>query len=134
MVTLRGKQPRAAIVTRWIARGLVLVVLGFWLWFAVCETIYYYPREGWAGIRIHLIQIAVFLALLALAWFFDLVAGAALIVLAGLSYYLWGRNIFVALVMCLPLLVTGALFVTAWVLGRQRLPVPPAAPLESAAP
>jgi hypothetical protein len=121
MKSVRSRQAQAEVVTRWTARGLTLAVMGFWLWFTVCSWFYEYPKEGWAGSQIHVFQTAIMVALLVLAYFFELAAGAAFIVLAGLSFYAWGRhNVFVALLMCLPMLLIGALYVAAWLLGRRR--------------
>src|SRR5512133_2340086 len=98
----RGKQSQAAVITRWTARGLSWVVMGFWLFFFVASFIAEYGEVGWDGVKIHVIQFAITIALLVLAFFFDLAGGVAFIALGALAYYGWGhRNPSVALTMCL---------------------------------
>lgn len=121
MKSERGKQSRAAVITRWTARGLTLLVMGFWLLFFVASFIAEYGEAGWGGVKIHVYQFAITIALLVLAFFFDLAGGVAFIVCSGLAYYGWGHRMpSVALTMCLPMLVIGVLYIAAWVLGRRK--------------
>jgi hypothetical protein len=121
MKSERIKQSRAAVAMRWTARGLSLLVMGFWLWFFSASLISEYATAGWAGSKIHVFQIAITIALLVLAFFLDLAGGVAFIVCSGLAYYGWGhRQPFVALLMCLPMVVIGIMYIVTWVLGRKK--------------
>jgi hypothetical protein len=117
-----GKPTRAELITRWTARGLTWAVMGFWLWFLVASFIYEYANAGWSGSKIHVFQGLVFIGLLVLTFFFELAAGVVCIILAGVSFYFWGRHFpATALLMSLPMLLFGVLYIVAWALGRRRL-------------
>jgi len=126
-----GKKQRAAKYginsLRWIARAILFVWSLLALWFLAGALIY----EGWPEGRIHTIQAVVIILAFLIAWWLELIGGALLVLLAIISFVVWGRaNTAVALFGCLPLLVTGILFVATWVRARPplRAQLPPTSP------
>jgi hypothetical protein len=75
-----------------------------------------------AGLGIHLIPSAALALLIAFAWWFPAAGGTALIVASGLPFVTLTNPITANLILCLPVLATGSLFLVAGLL-RMRRPV-----------
>ncbi len=104
-------KPRYVIVLRWILRSVTIACLGFWLYFNVASFFYWRGEEGMSGAMIHLVMTGIIIALLLLTFLFELLAGLVFIFLGIATYAQWGQhNLFVAVLMCLVLVVTGMMF------------------------
>jgi hypothetical protein len=121
---LEGKRYRLAKGMRWAARAIGLLAAGFLLVFLIGET--EEPLET-AGILLALLQ-ALALAGAIVSWWRERLASTLLILAAiGLGIHIGfyaGRNHFLAWLMVgLPYLVAGGLFLTSWRLSR-KIPQP----------
>ena len=120
MKSERGKPGTIELLARWAARGLTWGMAGALLWYSVNSLIVHSnDRDYCCDFDQILILLCVAGSLI--SYFFELVAGLASLWLAGM----WIFNTTPVLpdlgpLNCLPLLL-GALYATAWWLGRRRV-------------
>ncbi|GEM_PF-1241851 len=119
METAARSRWRLPAALRWGGRGLFIALALFWLWFMVGSFIYEL-QQGIAGATIHVFQAAVLVLSTVVVFTLELAGGLLLVALAVATWVQWGRhNIFVCLIMCLPLLLSGLLLIAAWAAQRR---------------
>ncbi len=128
MINTHGTGPAAGRGMRWVARGLAVVWAGGWTLFGILAGL----GEGGdaAAVAGHLaVPGLLFVAAAAIAWRWEL-AGGALLVLGGLlthAVFWFATTAEGFVVLSLPALMAGGLFLAAWYAGHA-VPAGPAAP------
>lgn len=121
----RPEHPPLARWFRWIARVIVLIWVGFWLFFDLASIPHWYGEGGLSEAMIHIIRAPIYIALAFLCWFLELIGGLVLIALSLLAFNQWGLRggelqVIVTLIFCLPMLIAGLLLIGAWSLSRKK--------------
>ncbi|MHC4224534.1 MAG: DUF7670 domain-containing protein [Planctomycetota bacterium] len=106
---------------RWIARGLLILWIGFWVWFNIASGISEVGTDGIGALLAHSMVAIVILAAGVVAWRWPLAGGVLLLLLAAFGQWFFHPNLQVAAVLTLPPAVVGLLLVAAWKLARPRL-------------
>ena len=81
------------LVLRWIARGILLCITGFWIWFGIADGLHDAQSAGLMGFIMMLPAALVTLALLYVVWRWELVGAYVLRGITLLGAFMFYENI-----------------------------------------
>jgi hypothetical protein len=84
---------RLGLWLRWSARGILIAIAGFWVWFGIADGLHDAQTLGPMGFIMMLPAALIVLGVLYLAWRWELAGGIMLVALSGLGAMMFIENL-----------------------------------------
>lgn len=92
MAARGGAASRLGLYLRWIARGIVIAIAAFWVWFGIADGLGDAQTLGPMGFLMMLPAALICLATLYIVWRWELFGGLLLLVVTGLGAFFFSEN------------------------------------------